>query len=86
MTPAYPNRSAVDSQKYVDEKHGPEKADKFWTVENRAHGMRNRYVANSALKNSTAGYCSSAQGSHYYITLAANKKIEILKELEAEWK
>eukprot|EP00591_Stephanopyxis_turris_P003028 CAMPEP_0195530556 /NCGR_PEP_ID=MMETSP0794_2-20130614/33489_1 /TAXON_ID=515487 /ORGANISM="Stephanopyxis turris, Strain CCMP 815" /LENGTH=111 /DNA_ID=CAMNT_0040662093 /DNA_START=65 /DNA_END=400 /DNA_ORIENTATION=- len=76
---------AVNSQKLFDERHNSHRPDQFWKVERRDK-IANRYIASSAYKNTSAGYCSSFQAASYYNDLAVAKRAELITEILAEEK
>eukprot|EP00567_Pseudictyota_dubia_P018597 CAMPEP_0197433790 /NCGR_PEP_ID=MMETSP1175-20131217/1602_1 /TAXON_ID=1003142 /ORGANISM="Triceratium dubium, Strain CCMP147" /LENGTH=111 /DNA_ID=CAMNT_0042962275 /DNA_START=81 /DNA_END=416 /DNA_ORIENTATION=+ len=75
---------AINSQKIVDEHHGPHKAAYWWRDEQRSRALSHLYVANSAMKGLDEGCVSSFKASRYYSNKAAERRDALLEKIRNE--
>uniref|UniRef100_A0A7S1Z7P8 Uncharacterized protein n=1 Tax=Trieres chinensis TaxID=1514140 RepID=A0A7S1Z7P8_TRICV len=76
--------SSVDSQKVVDERSGPTRADMFWRSDPRSRGNDHFYFAHSSYKGKPEGCVSSYKAYRYYSDKAAERRDALLAKAKAE--
>ena len=76
------NRTSINAQKIVDERHSTHQPYQFWREERRTRGFDHFFVAHSSLKASPGGYHSSFKTVNYYIDEAEAKRDELLEKYD----